>query len=174
MFPRRDISEQQIQDAHARDAALKQVRKEKINASKYRQRSTIKVGDRVLIRNYNKPSKYLFQFSPLVITAVQNDGRCLTLQRLSDGQIYRRHPDDVKLYNNPTTHTPPMQQQTNHDEHYTRLLQEQLWDPYNSEGDSEGVMFTTPPPPGLPPPPGFPPLPLQDGRPVRHRIPNPR
>ena len=169
-FPRREITQQQIDNARTRDAELKHIRQQKINASKYRQESIFRVGDTVLIRNFNKTSKYdpLFQRSPLVVKEVQNNGRCLTLQRLSDGKVYQRHPDDVKKYNGPWL-PPPVQQQALGDEQCAQYLQGQMWDLYNDESDYE-MTFSTP----LPPPPGFPPLPQQNQRPVRQRLPNPR
>ena len=169
-FPRREITQQQIDNARTRDAELKDIRQQKINASKYRQESVFRVGDTVLIRNFNKTSKYdpLFQRSPLVVKEVQNNGRCLILQRLSDGKVYQRHPDDVKMYNGPRLPS-PVQQQALGDEQCAEYLQGRMWDLYNDESDYE-MTFATP----LPPPPGFPPLPQQNQRPVRQRLPNPR
>ena len=169
-FPRRNISEQSIKDARARDVDLKDIRQQKINASKYRKESAFQVGDTVLIRNFHKTSKYdpFFQLSPLVVTSIQNSGRCLTLQRLSDGKVYQRHPDDVKLHKG---HFPlqPVQQQPSVDEQCARYLQEQMQDLYSDEYD-DGAPITAP----LQPPPGFPPLPQQSPRPARQRIPNPK
>ena len=173
-FPRRDVLEQHIHDARVRDAEIKNDRQEKINSGKYRHQSTFQVGDKVLIRNFNKTSKYdpLFQTSPLVITDVQNNGRCLTLQRLSDGKVYQRHPDDVKPYKGTAATLPPPQQQqqltTPANEQFTHYFQKQMWDLHN-EDDDEGVTLSVP----LLPPPGFPPLP-QHQRPLRQRTPNPR
>ena len=108
-FPRRSISEQQITEARARDAHIKHARQEKINDGKYRQQSDFRVGEKVLIRNYEKTSKYdpLFQYEPRIITDIQHGGRCLTLLRQSDGQTLKRHPDDVKRLNQPTRCTSP-------------------------------------------------------------------
>ena len=99
VFPRRSTDPQTIVDARQRDIRLKAERQEQINSGKFRKTSTFTVGDTVLIRNFDRTSKFqpYFQPSPLVVTEVLNSGRCLTLQRLSDGRTYQRHPDDVKL-----------------------------------------------------------------------------
>ena len=173
-FPRRDISEQQVKDARIRDADLKEIRQQKINASKYRKESDFQVGDTVLMRNFHKTSKYdpFFQLSPLVVTNIQNSGRLLTLQRHSDGKTYQRHPDDVKLYKGQLT-SQHVQQQPSVDEQNARyfqdFLQRSMFDLYK-EDDDNGVQLAAP----LQPPPGFPPLPQQNHRPARQRIPNPR
>ena len=103
VFPRKDVNEQDVQNARQRDELLKRERKNKINAGKYRKISKFQVGDIVLVRNFNKSSKYdpYFQYDPLEIIQVNNNGRCLTLRRLNDGKSYQRHPDDVKLYRGP-------------------------------------------------------------------------
>ena len=148
IFPRRNISEQQIQNARSRDASIKNARQEKINLGKYRQHAHFQVGDTVLIRNFNKTSKFhpYFQYLPLLVTDVHNDGRCLTLQRIADGKVYQRHPDDVKLYKG-RVETP---QQTisavPREEQCALQLQEQLiWDMYRDQGDVD-FTFSTPEP----------------------------
>ena len=182
-FPRRSVPEKNINEARIRDSALKHARQEKINAGKYRQQSVFGVGDIVLMRNYDKTSKYdpLFQFSPLMVTEVQNGGRCLTIQRISDGMTFKRHPDDLKPFKQHNT----MQQSSNtlqHSDSATNLNEEQdaaialqnsLHHQHSGHDDDELISFTftQPPPNNIPPPPGFPPLP---GRPVRQHIPNPR
>ena len=175
VFPRRDILEHHIQEARQRDSATKHARKEKINSSKYRQKSSFGVGDTVLIRNYNKTSKYdpYFQYSPLTVTDIQNDGRCLTLQRHSDGRLLQRHPDDVKMYHGSLI-LPEQQYTIPDDEQCALHLQKQLQQNMYIDHDDEGIAFSTtgevpiPPPPGLPPPPGI------GGRPVRQCRMNPR
>ena len=181
IFPRRSISEQHIVRARARDADIKHSRQQRINSGKYRQQSTFRVGDLVLIRNYEKTSKYdpLFQYSPLTITDIHNDGRCLTLQRNSDGKTFKRHPDDVKPLSRSTATppaTPPFSTGgpiTTDEELDTRYLQESLYIPFEEEDYYE----TSDPPidlPPVPPPPGFPPVPQHVERPRRQPIPNKR
>ena len=89
-----------VEDARLRDDTIKQTRQHRINSSKYRKSSQFHEGDIVLIRNFNKSSKYdpYFQYDPLAVTQIDNNGRCLTLMLMSDGKMYKRHPDDVKLY----------------------------------------------------------------------------
>ncbi len=147
VFPRRNISEQHIHNARLRDASIKNTRQEKINLGKYRQHANFHVGDTVLIRNFNKTSKYhpYFQYSPLLVTDVHNNGRCLTLQRLADGKVYQRHPDDVKLYKG-CVETP---QQTvsaaQTGEQCALQLQEQLkWDMYYENQEDVDFTFSTP------------------------------
>ena len=176
IFPRRDIPEHNIHEARLRDSAMKLARQEKINSGKYRQESSFRMGDTVLIRNYNKTSKYdpCFQYSPLTITDVQNNGRCLTLQRHSDGRLLQRHPDDVKLYHGPNTHPEVQDCNVSGDKQCALQLQQQSLSNAYSDQDDDGVVFSTaggvqiPPPPGLPPPPGF------GGHPIRQRRMNPR
>ena len=99
-FPRKNITNQEVQAAKQRDLANKLHRQEKLNASKYRTASNFKIGDLVMIRNFEKSSKFdpIFQYEPLVIVDIEDEGRCLHIQRLHNGRIYKRHPDDVKLY----------------------------------------------------------------------------
>ena len=99
IFPRKKVCDDDVYNARIHDANTKQKRQESINAGKYRKSSQYVVGDTVRIRNYNRTSKYhpYFQYEPLQITDVQNGGRCLTLQRICDGAMFQRHPDDVKL-----------------------------------------------------------------------------
>ena len=103
VFPRKDITEQTIKTAQKRDELLKQGRTDKVNSTKYRKLSTFEIGDRVLIRNFTKTSKYdpYFLCDPLEIIDIANGGCRLTLKRISNGKLYQRHPDDVKLFYNP-------------------------------------------------------------------------
>ena len=52
----------------------------------------------MLIRNYKKYSKYdpIFLPEPFRIVSVIDEGRRLELERLYDGKLFSRHPDDVK------------------------------------------------------------------------------
>ena len=174
MFPRRNILEHQVQEARQRDSVTKHARKEKINSSKYRQKSLFEIGDTVLIRNYNKTSKYdpYFQYSPLTVTDIQNDGRCLTLQRNSDGRLLQRHPDDVKMYRGPQIL--PEQYSLPEDEQCALFFQKQLQQDMYIDHDDEGIVLSSTGEVPIPPPPGLPPLPGGADRPVRQRRMNPR
>ena len=74
-----------------------------MNSTKYCKLSTFQIGDRVLIRNFTKTSKYdpYFVCDPLEIIDIANGGCRLTLKRISNGKLYQRHPDDVKMFYNP-------------------------------------------------------------------------
>ena len=65
-FPRRNISDKNIEEAKLLDLQKKRFNQDKINASKYKKISNFKVGDEVLVRNYNRRSKYdpLFESKP--------------------------------------------------------------------------------------------------------------
>ena len=39
-----------------------------------------------------------------MVLAISNDQRCLTVQRINDGAIYIRHPDDIKKFDGIRTH----------------------------------------------------------------------
>ena len=105
VFPRKDIPMQDILNAQERDNLLKLGRENKINSGKYRKTSNFAIGDNVLIRNFTRNSKFdpYFQYDPLQIIEIHDNGRCLILKRTNNGQLYNRHPDDVKLYNSSLT-----------------------------------------------------------------------
>ena len=180
IFPRRTISEHAVHEARTRDANSKHTRQEKINSNKYRCRSTFQVGDEVLIRNYEKTSKFdpLFQYCPLTITSIHNNGRCLTLQRQSDGKMFNRHPDDVKPFFQPSNTTPTdtlTNRSATDDEHFARCVQDSLAQQLHDYDGGESDFPSEPNVPyNLPPPPGFPPLPPRPERPRRQQVPNPR
>ena len=99
-FPRHAVSDQDIANARFRDTAAKLQRQKEVNASKYRTPSQLQVGGTVLLRNYNKTSKFDPVFSPELCTIVNTDqqGRCLVLEQESDGRIFKRHSNDVKPF----------------------------------------------------------------------------
>ena len=55
----------------------------------------------MLIRNFARNSKFdpFFQCDPLQIIKVEDGGRRLNMKGISNGKLYQRHPDDIKLYN---------------------------------------------------------------------------
>ena len=95
-FPRISISEDEIKEARARDTKLKSIRESYINSSKYKTPSNFNIGDKVLIRNFNKSSKYdpYFQSKPCIVKDMLQNNLFL---ECSD-TLYKRHPDDVKFY----------------------------------------------------------------------------
>ena len=96
--------------------------------------SNFTVGDRVLLRNYNKTSKFdpYFSPNPCVVVNVADNGRLLTIERLRDGAEFRRHPDDVRLFNgyNEITEQAPTEQEILKEylEQFPRFPEEDDWD----------------------------------------------
>ena len=99
-FPRQKVSNDDVLSARRRDTNLKTCRQEEVNSSKYRRLSHFQIGDSVLMRNHKKTSKFdpVFLPEPCIILDTDKHGRCLVIERQSDGHVYKRHPDDVKLY----------------------------------------------------------------------------
>ena len=100
-FPRIKVTDDQVAAAHARDLSQKQMHQEKVNSGKFRIPSDFAIGDRVLMRNYQRTRKFDPFFAPdqCVVTDVADQGRSLIIERLKDGAEFRRHPDDVRLFN---------------------------------------------------------------------------
>jgi hypothetical protein len=103
LFPRQSASDEDIAAARARDLSQKKAHQDKVNAGKFRIPSLLNVGDRVLVRNYQKTRKFDPTFLPskFVITEVSENGQCLTLEQMDDGTCLKRHPDDVKKFDGP-------------------------------------------------------------------------
>ena len=95
-FPRRIIPESEISKARARDDYKKKIRTNEINNSKYKQKSTFKVGEHVLVRN-NRKSKFEPYFSPddYIVSEILHEGSVIKIKR-EDGKTFLRHPDDLK------------------------------------------------------------------------------
>ena len=113
-FLRRPVTENDIMCARKCDAALKESCQNRVNASKYRKPSQLNVGGTVLLRNYNKTSKFdpTFQSESCKIVDTDQCGCFLVIEREADGCIFCRHPDDVKPFTghfipNITTDHPP-------------------------------------------------------------------
>ena len=97
-FPRKSVTEDMIQTARHHDAKQKLEYQNKMTSSKYKKLSDVSVGDQVLVRNYQKRSKFepLFLPDPFVITAIRDQGRKLELEKIDDGKVLYRHLDDIK------------------------------------------------------------------------------
>ena len=67
IFPRKSITEIEVQDARSRDTEEKLKRKEKVNSSKARKESHVTIGDQVMLRNYKRTSK----FDPIFIPSFE-------------------------------------------------------------------------------------------------------
>ena len=77
---------------------MKLENEERVNASKYRKKAVVDVGDTVLMRNHRKRIKFDPQFSPepfIVVHVDEKSGEVL-LKDNDDHTFYRRHLDDIK------------------------------------------------------------------------------
>ena len=97
VFPRKSINDRDIATARERDSQLKLHRESHVNSSKYKKSGNVSVGDSVLVRNYNKTSKFdtVFSPDPFVVIGVADEGRKLLIEKY-DGTTLTRHPDDLK------------------------------------------------------------------------------
>jgi ribosomal protein L21E len=104
-FPRRTITDDDVDLARSRDKTIKQARTDDINESKYKQSSAFKEGDHVLLRN-RRTSKFHPYFSPDDYTVIQllNNGTAVKVQRENDRKIFIRHPNDLKATTTPHVH----------------------------------------------------------------------
>ena len=95
-FPRISFSEDDVKEARARDTKLKSIRESYINSLKYKTPSNFNIGDKVLIRDFNKSSKYdpYFQSEPCIVKGILQNNLLLE----QDDTLYKRYPDDVKFY----------------------------------------------------------------------------
>ena len=89
------LNEEEIWKAFLKDKESKKTREERINSSKYKRHSNIKKGDRVLVRNYKRTSKFQPIFIPDPYTVTSVDGVKITVER--EGKSLKRHPDDMKI-----------------------------------------------------------------------------
>ena len=106
VFPRVAVSDKQIQVARKQDVESKLERQVDVNSSKYKKRSEVGIGDWVLIRNFNKKSKFDPLFQPKPCMVKQSENGWVVLER--DGSSYRRHLDDIK----PLQYQPPQKNAT--------------------------------------------------------------
>ena len=103
VFPRVSASDTDVEHAREKELQRKKSSQEKVNSGKFRIHSEFTPGDQVQVRNYQKTSKFepTFLPDPFVIPDISENGQCLTLERIEDGGILRRHPDDVKQFQHP-------------------------------------------------------------------------
>ena len=95
-FPRKSCSQKYIECARQYDKEQKEKSQLRVNSSKYRKVSDLKIGDAVLIRNHTRNSKFqpLFGPEPYTIVSITDEGNKLTVERCSDGGTLIRHPDE--------------------------------------------------------------------------------
>ena len=99
-FPQRVITDDDIEASRRYDKQQKYEKEEQVNSSKYKKQSDISVGDKVLVRNYRRRSKFQPLFNPeqYIVIGISDYGRKLEIERLADGQTLIRHPDDLKRF----------------------------------------------------------------------------
>ena len=98
-FPYKPLDEKKIQLGIDKDKENKLQVEQKINSSKFKKKLNLTIGDNVLIRNYKKRSKFdpIFLSEPFVVADVRDQGRSILVERITDGQMFLRHPDDLRL-----------------------------------------------------------------------------
>ena len=96
-FPRKPVSDADIDAAKARDSAKKSENETKVNSSKYRKEGCFSPGDVVIIRNRDKKKKIdpLFNAVFYKVIVVDKQAGKIILEG-SEGLQLTRHPDDVK------------------------------------------------------------------------------
>ena len=101
-FPATTCSDEEVDQATARDKEQKHSRTTDTNSSKKRTASTLKIGDKVLLRGYPKGKKFdpLYSREAAEIIQIESKG---VLVRENNGSVKRRHKDDVKLYHEPVS-----------------------------------------------------------------------
>ena len=100
IFPRITVDHKKIEEARERDMIQKATREKRINQQKFRVKEAISTGSTVFMRYHNERTKFEPTFLPETFTVLNfdSDGTTLILERKKDGAIFRRHPDDVKLF----------------------------------------------------------------------------
>ena len=157
-FPRVSASPEDVQKAKNRDRELKEKRDMKVNSSKYRKQTEINVGDRVLIRNFTRKSKFEPLFPQVIfeVVSISRNNTVVTVRREEDDRLFRRHPDDIKVVNG----LPPQATQSTHLSESDQLVKfhKMFTSTFEDDGDlpmvfSEAVNDTNiddqPPAPGL-------------------------
>ena len=94
-FPRSKVQEAEIQAALKSDRDNRQEKSNVINASNHRKQSHIVPNQLVYTRNISR-RKFDLIFGPELFKVIDVKGNGVSLLRLSDCKIFRRHLDDVK------------------------------------------------------------------------------
>ena len=90
-----------------------------------------------MIRNYTKDSKFnpIFLPDPFRVKEILADGGIINIERQSDGRLFKRHPDDLKLFKGlPQKSTEKMHIEKEAVLEWQRISQTVI---YNEEGDDE-------------------------------------
>ena len=99
-FPRKVVTEEEMEAARERDRSTKAASQAQVNASKYRVCSKIEPGDVVLVRDCNRRSKFdpIFLPTPFVVTELNEVAKSVKLEGIHLDKVMIRHLDDVKPY----------------------------------------------------------------------------
>ena len=96
-FPKKESNDFQVEEAMQQDREQKRSRTDNTNLSSKRSPMKVKVGDKVLLKQYPKPSKFEPGYGREVATVVQIEERGVVVKE-RDGKTKRRHKDDIKLF----------------------------------------------------------------------------
>lgn len=99
-FPRRNVTEEDVRKAREADRNKKSDLEEEVNSSKYRKKSNFNIGEKVLVRNYNKAAKFdpVFLKQPYTIVDINEAGNKIIVEPEESGLTLCRHPDDIKPF----------------------------------------------------------------------------
>ena len=76
---------------------MKLQRTDEMNESKYKKEDEIDIGDRILIRNYQKQPKFDPLFLPQPYIVISTNKNYVTVQNEFDRGVLNRHRDDIKV-----------------------------------------------------------------------------
>ena len=96
-FPKKESNDFLVEEAMQQDREQKRSRTDNTNLSSKRCPMKVKVGDKVLLKQYPKPSKFEPGYGREVATVVQIEERGVVVKE-RDGKTKRRHKDDIKLF----------------------------------------------------------------------------
>jgi len=94
-FPRQELREKDLESAKCHDQQQKDQRQDKINSSCRIQKPKLAIGQRVLIKNEKKRSKFepVFETTEYIVTNLEKNGAILKSEQ---GVTRRRHVNDIK------------------------------------------------------------------------------
>lgn len=99
-FPRKEISQAEIEEARRFDEGNKLSNEGKVNSSKYRKKSNISVGDIVVVRDCSRKSKFdpIFPPDPFAVISIDEISKKVILESIKGNKLVARHLDDVKEF----------------------------------------------------------------------------
>lgn len=99
-FPRKEVSQAEVEEARKLDEENKLSKQGKVNSSKYRKKSLISPGDVVIVRDCNRKSKFdpIFLSNPFVVISIDEVSKKVILEGLQSNKLLARHLDDVKEF----------------------------------------------------------------------------